>query len=201
MKLTLREMILAWVTGVVVLILPTWYFFAAPRLGDAATKRERMEALRGDIEGETRILDQKGAWQGKLNEALKSLPGYPETQDVTADMLIKVERLATGNSLVLTRREPQKERRHGGLGTLDIKCNWEGTLDALVHFLFALQQDHGMLDISQLYIKSESKGLLKGTFTINCSYVRQQAPAPGGTNAPGGNATAAAAAAEDSPEP
>jgi hypothetical protein len=199
MKLTLREMILAWLTGVVVLFLPTWYFFAAPRLTDAREKRDRMDSLQSELENESRMLDQKGAWQLKLDEALKSLSSFPETQDVTADMLIKVERLATGNNLVLTRREPQKERRHGGLGTLDIKCNWEGSLDALVHFLFALQQDHGMLDVSQLYIKSESKGLLKGTFTINCSYVRQKTPAPGGTNGTG--VTNQAAEAADAPNP
>ncbi len=175
MKLTLREMMLAWITSVVLLFLPTWYFFAAPRLAAAREKLDRQETLRADLDSETKMLNQKSVWQGKLDESLKTLSSFPETQDVTADMLIKVENVATSNSLVLTRREPQKERRHGGLGSLDIKCNWEGSLDALTHFLFALQQDHGMLDISQLYIKSENKGLLKGTFTINCSYVRRKA--------------------------
>lgn len=192
MKLTPRELILAWIAGVVLVFLPTWFFFVDPRLADARDKRDKQQTTAAELETERRMADQKGAWQAKLNDALKTLTAYPESQDVTADMLIKVEGLATKNSLTLTRREPQKEKRHGDIGALDIKCNWEGTLDALVHFLFALQQDHGMLDISQLYIKSENKGLLKGTFMINCSYVRLKTP--GGTGgSTNGTATTATA--------
>ena len=181
MKLTVRELILAWLTGVVLLFLPTWYFFAAPRLAEARDKRDKQAATTADLATERRMMDQKGVWQAKIAESLKSLTAYPDAQDVTADMLIKVEGLANQNTLTLTRREPQKEKRHGDIGTLDIKCNWEGTLESLIRFLFALQQDHGMLDVSQLYIKAENKGALKGTFTINCSYVRQR-----GTGAPTG---------------
>ena len=174
MKFSLREMILAWVTGVVVLFLPTWFFFAAPRLEEARDTLDRQDIVRADLEQEQRLADQANAWQAKLAAALETLVVYADNQDVTADMLIKVEGLANTAGLTLTRREPQKEKRHGDIGSLDIKCNWEGSLDALVHFLFALRQDHGMLDLGQLYIKSESKGVLKGTFTINCSYVRRQ---------------------------
>jgi hypothetical protein len=184
MKLTLREMMLAWATGVVLLFLPTWFFFVAPRLEDARDKRDKRTNAAADWEAERKLADQKPVWQARLDESLKTLAAYPESQDVTADMLIKVENLAVSNSLVLTRREPQKKDRHGDLGTLDIKCNWEGSLEALVRFLFALQQNHGMLDVNQLYIKSESKGLLKGTFTINCSYMRLKPP---GTGAPKGS--------------
>jgi Tfp pilus assembly protein PilO len=197
MKLTPRELILAWIAGVVLVFLPTWFFFADPRLADVRDKRDKQQATAAELETERRMMDQKGAWQAKLNEALKTLTVYPESQDVTADMLIKVEGLATKNSLTLTRREPQKEKRHGDIGTLDIKCNWEGTLDALVHFLFALQQDHGMLDISQLYIKSENRGLLKGTFMIDCSYVRSKAA--GGPGGPRGSTNGTAAAATAGP--
>jgi Tfp pilus assembly protein PilO len=182
MKLTLRELILAWLTGVVLLFLPTWFFFISPRLADTQEKKEKREEAAADLDKEQRMLDQKDVWLAKMNEALKGLPAYPEAQDVTADMLIKVEQMAVSHNLVLTRREPQREKRHADMGSLDIKCNWEGSLDSLVHFLFALQQDHGMLDISQLYIKSENKGMLRGTFTINCSYVRVKKE--GGTVAP-----------------
>lgn len=172
MKLTLRELILAWATGVVLLFLPTWFFLVSPRLDDIRDRREKGVNAAAELETERKLADQKAVWQARLDESLKALAAYPDAQDVTADMLIKVESLAVSNNLVLTRREPQKKERHGDLGTLDIKCNWEGSLDALVHFLFALQQNHGMLDVNQLYIKSESKGLLKGTFVINCSYMR-----------------------------
>ncbi len=195
MKLSPRELILAWIAGVVLVFLPTWYFFADPRLADAQEKSDQYQVKTGELETERRMLQQNDAWQAKLNEALKTLASYPETQDVTADMLIKVEGLATQNNLTLTRREPQKEKRHGDIGALDIKCNWEGPLEALVRFLFALQQDHGMLDVSQLYIKSENRGLLKGTFTINCSYVRQKAAGGPGESRGSTNVTATAAVA------
>ncbi len=190
MKFTLRELILAWVTGVVVLFLPTWFFFMAPRLEETRDTLDKQTETQADLEQEQRLADQANVWQGKLAELLTTLTVYPDDQDVTADMLIKVEGIANTAGLTLTRREPQKEKRHGDIGSLDIKCSWEGSLDALVHFLFALRQDHGMLDLGQLYIKSESRGVLKGTFTINCSFVRRRAAAGAAASggAPGGPA-------------
>jgi len=189
MKLSARELILAWITGLVVLVLPTWFFFAAPRLEETRERLDRQETTRADLEQEGRLAEQAAVWQARLESTLTNLVVYPAQKDVTADLLIKVEGLATTVGLVLTRREPQKEKRHGDIGSLDIKCNWEGSLESLVRFLFALQQDHGRLDVGQLYVKSESRGVLKGTFTINCSYVRRPPDAPaapaGGPAEPG----------------
>jgi len=182
MKLQPREQFLAWLTGMVILYLATWHFYAAPRFERLNAIAEEREKIESNLRRERNVLLRGPEVREQFRAAYQDLATFPENMDVTADMLIKVEGLATTNRLVLTRREPQKERRQGDIATLDIRCNWEGSLESLVRFLYALGQDHAMLDISELYIRAEGKGVLKGTFTINCSYIRTRAsdtpPAP-----------------------
>jgi len=175
MILNPREQFLAWLTGMVVLFLATWRFYAQPRFDRLSALAEAREKVEAALRRERLVLQREQQVREQFQAAYQDLATFPEAMDVTADMLIKVEGLANSNQLVLTRREPQKERRQGDIATLDIKCNWDGTLESLVRFLYALGQDHAMLDISELYIRAEGKGVLKGTFTINCSYIRKRA--------------------------
>ncbi len=181
MKLQPREQFLTWLTGMVILYLATWHFFATSRFERLETIAEERNKIESALRRERNALTREYEVREQFRSAYQDLAAFPENVDVTADMLIKVEGLATSNQLVLTRREPQKERRQGDISTLDIKCNWEGSLESLVRFLYALGQDHAMLDISELYIRAEGKGVLKGTFTINCSYIRTRTPDPGPT--------------------
>ena len=92
-----------------------------------------------------------------------------------------LRKLASGSQLSLLSRDVERESRHGDLYELSASCRWEGSLDALVHFLFELQQDDAILDVSQLTVSPTDKKPLRGTLTVYCSYTRQNAP--GATNA------------------
>ena len=53
--------------------------------------------------------------------------------------------------------------------------SWEGSLEALVKFMHALENtSDGMFDIKEINLKpSQKKGYLKGSLSITCAYMRE----------------------------
>ena len=191
MKLSRRELIMAFSTGAVVL-LGLSYLLGAPaieRWRGAAEKRRKL----GD-EGKIaqRLIAQRGEWEGRYEQQRTGIPVHGPNDPVSALLLKRIEQLATENGLTLSRVQPDKEKSIGDLSELAIDCAWEGTLEPLVRFLYAVQKQGAILDIRQLTI-SPGQGApdrLKGNFTLFFAFRRIEA----GTGAP-----AAPASAEPSP--
>lgn len=182
MKFSSRELVLSWVTCVVVLI-GISYWFGKPKLETWRELARNQEAVNRRLEISQRLLDQRGQWDQRLNDLRIKLSKYPFDRDVTADYLKILERVANESKLSLLKRKPKKEKHHGDLYELAIDCTWEGDLDALVHFLYALEQENVTMDLEQLTVtlKAGGKGELKGNFTLMCVYTRTpEEPSPGG---------------------
>lgn len=182
MKLTSREYSLAILTVAAILgaVTATLGLDHWKALKDTREQRERMIASR--LAFEQRVA-RKPQIQQRVDELWSTIPKYPAELDVSADLLRKIEGLASENSLTLTRREPEKERALGNLFEVSIHANWEGSLDALVHFLYAVQTQGAMFDTRQLTINPPRSGssALTGTFTIDCAYTRNSSGAGRGT--------------------
>ncbi|MEI7436418.1 MAG: GspMb/PilO family protein [bacterium] len=180
MKFSHREQMLLLVTGAALLGGIT--YIAAQRQVKAWQGALAKEGeVRHHLELTQRLVGQQSVWDNKLAKLRNRLPVYPAAKDVTADLLIRLEKLASGSQLSLLSRDVERESRQGDLYELSASCRWEGSLDALVHFLFDLQQDDAILDVSQLTVSPTDKKPLRGTLTVYCSYTRQ--PVPGATNA------------------
>lgn len=178
MKVSPREALLGWVTGMVILV-GVSYWFVAPRVKIWTEIRDNQKAVAHRIELSKSLLQQEGAWKKQLEELREKVSQYPPEQDVTADYLKTLEGVAKDNSLTLGQRRPQKEKKHGQLYELPIDYTWEGDLKSLVHFLFALHQEKVTMAIEEISISlvAGSKEKMKGTFTLLCIYARQ-APEP-----------------------
>ena len=176
MKVSSRELTLLWVTGLVALLGLT-YILCEPRLKEWKSLGEKQIEAARKVEVTRHLVAQAPKWDARLAELRKKLPQYARDKDVTADLLIKIEQLATAHSLALPSRDVEKESQKGDMYELAANCKWEGKLDALVHFLFDLQKEDAILDISQLSVSPNEKRGLRGSFTVYCSYSRSQ---PGG---------------------
>ena len=176
MKISTREMGLAWVTAMVLILAGTFWFGqpGAKAWKDAAKERE---ALGGRMKEIDHLLSDQTNVNQRLEVLRKQLPAHPEGKDVTAELLMTLERTAQQYGLILLRREPEKEKSVGDLYEVAINCTWESTLDALVHFLYALQIQGAILDIRQLTVTPGQGGpdRLKGNFTVDCAYTRTSA--------------------------
>ena len=176
MKLTAREIVLAWLTLVVVVCVVT-YSLAGGAIQDWKQLKETQKGLVARKQMAEHLLKQQPDLLGRLDAVTKDLPSHPEGKDVTADLLRTIEQTARANNLVLTSRQPDNEEPSGDLFELAIHCRWQGDLEALTRFLYALQIQGAMLDVSQLTVApaDTAGGQLKGRFTVDMAYTRQPA--------------------------
>ena len=177
MKISPREMVLLWITGVVALGGLT-YLMVEPELKEwKIIDGKKADALR-QVGNQKRLIAQSSRWEANLAELKKKLPTHPQGKDVTTDLQILIERLAKANGLTLISREAEKETLRGNMYEVAVNCKWEGKLEALTRFLFDIQKEDVILDVSQLTISPNEKKVLRGGFTVYCSYSRL--PPPGG---------------------
>lgn len=178
MKLTPRELALAWLTGATVILGGT-YLVLQPHYEQLKALSRNIAALEQRKTEAELTLSRRGDLENRLQAIRSQLPSHVPGQDVTAEYLRTLERLAQQNGLTLLRREAEPERQTGDIYEVSINCNWEGDLDSLVRFLYALQSQGAMLDVRQLTISPIPGGArLKGTFTVDFAFTRT---APAGT--------------------
>jgi Tfp pilus assembly protein PilO len=168
-------MVLAWVTGIVALAGLT-YLLVEPELKEWKTQEgKKADALR-QVGNQKRLIAQSSRWEARLAELKKKLPTHPQGKDVTTDLQVLIERLAKANGLILISREAEKESLRGNMYEVAVNCKWEGKLEALTRFLFDIQKEDVILDVSQLTISPNEKKVLRGGFTVYCSYSRLSPP-------------------------
>ncbi len=177
MKISSRELGLLWTTGMVALFGIT-YMLAQPRIREWKDLRDKQADAARRIQATERLNAQAPQWERKLAEFRKKLPQYPPEKDVTADLLIRIEKMASAHGLTLPSRDSEKEVLKGDMYELAVNCKWEGKLDSLVHFLFDVQNEDAILDVSQLTVSPNEKRVLRGSFTVYCSYSRTTSGAP-----------------------
>lgn len=188
MKFSRREYALALATLVTVLGAISLTLGATQWRALVDTRKQRATLMASRLAYELRI-QRKPQLQRRVDELWATIPVYPAELDVSADLLRQIEAMASQNQLTLTRREPEKERSVGNLTEVSIHASWEGGLDPLTRFLYAVQTHGAMFDIRQLTINPPkgSNAVLSGTFTVDCAYTRKSSGAPAAastTNAP-----------------
>ncbi len=177
MKMSSRELGLLWATGIVTLFGLT-YLLAQPSVKAWKDLRASQMEVERKIQAAERLKSQGPQWEAKLADFRRQLPQYPPDKDVTADLLIRIEKLASANGLTLPSRDVEKEAQKGDMHELAVNCKWEGKLESLVRFLFALQNEDAILDTSQLTVAPSEKRVLRGSFTVYCSYSRIPSGSP-----------------------
>jgi len=181
MKLSNREIGLAWITTVTV-ILGVTYWVAQSRVQEWKDAKKARVSFGYRIKEAEHLLQGKEEVDQRLAELQKELPSHPMGKDVTAEVLRMLERTAQQHNLTLLRREAEKEKHVGDLYEVAINCTWEGDLDAIIHFLYALQAQGAILDVRQLTMSPMRGGniRLKGNCTIDYAYTRPSSqPGPG----------------------
>lgn len=173
MKITSRELMLGWTTLMIVLVAGS-YWFVAPKIKEGRDLSGRQETVRREIELSKRLLDQKPDWERRMDQLRFKLKTYSLEKDVSADYMKLLESLAKESELALLQRRPEKEKKQGDLFEFAVDCTWEGNLNALIRFLYALESQDVSMDLDQLSVSpiSGGKGKLKGNFTLKCAYCR-----------------------------
>lgn len=105
------------------------------------------------------------------------MPTFEIGKATDTTWLDKMDKLALDHKILISQRQAGAEIEADEVLELPIEVrSWEGSLQALVKFMYALENaSDGMFDLSQINFKPSSKrGYLRGSFTLNCAYMREQ---------------------------
>src|SRR3989339_852267 len=174
MRLSQRELILAMATGAVVLF-GLSVILSKSKIEEGKEIVKKQEELSAQIQRNREIINSREIWEKKLNELQKALPEYPVDKKMDVQWLSAMDQLATKHGVKILKRQAGEEKVVGDVYELPIECKeWEGNLNAIIHFLFDLQSQGAMLDIRQLQVKPKAGDVLRGYFSLYCAYAKQK---------------------------
>ncbi len=173
-----REKNLGVVTLLVLLFAGLLMFFNRQKVQIAqlrAQRRER-EALYAEY---CALIAQNQVWNDAYAKDADLMPVFEADRQVQTYWLGVLERLASDSGLSIIRRQVGEERQEGDVYEIPIECKeWEGSLESLVKFLYAVHAEGAMLDVRKLFVRPGSSatgkaaGGLRGSFTLFCAYLR-----------------------------
>ena len=176
MKVSPREMILMVLTGGAALFGGT-AILGQSRIQAIRALAEEQAKVRQEIERSQRLVQSREHWQKMFSELGKQLPQFPADKKMDVHWLKLMEDVASRHGLVITKRQAGEEKRVGDVYELPIEVKeWEGSLEAVTHFMFDLQNEGVMLDIRQMYMKPKEDRSLRGRFTLYCAFTRTGPP-------------------------
>ena len=150
-----------------------WFVSAEKTWKKSATAYRNAKS---NYEKETRLIGEKGYWEEACEKEQAAMLMFDEAKATDTTWLRKTGDIATSNLVQISSRKSQEESTEVGnnVRVLPIEASWDASLQALVKFMYSLENsDEGLFDFSKLVFKpSAKKGYLRGTFTINCAYRR-----------------------------
>ena len=172
----LKEKAMMAVVAVVVLyaVAVGVWFFSAESAWKRAAKAYGRECDR--YEQEEKLISEKRKWNELYDLEKAAMPTFEAGKATDTVWLRKVEDLARTNLVLITSIDSGKEVEAGDVLELPIEVKaWEGSLEALVKFMHALENtSEGMFDVKEISLKpSQKKGYLKGSLSITCAYMRE----------------------------
>ncbi len=169
-----QKLLILFAVVVAIGILGLWYPKAK---ASWETERARWEAQKTQLGRERAIIALRPEIQKQYEALRDKMPIFPEGRSVDTHWLPIMDNTARANNVTIAQRSIGGEETFGEVTELTLECrDWEGRLDSLVWFLYDLEnRKDAMMDVRAITIRPDTKnpGLLQGTFTLNCAYMRQ----------------------------
>jgi type IV pilus assembly protein PilO len=161
-----------------------WNYYVKEMQTDIATRELRLATLRSDVAkgyATARRLPEFQTQVAELQGRLESLRAVlPEQKDV-ADILRRVQGLATQSNLVLQSFQPQPAKQLAMYAELPHKLQVEGTYHNFGAFLDKVSKFHRIITVSEISIKAKPKPEPNATIVADCiatTFVLQEGPKP-----------------------
>jgi type IV pilus assembly protein PilO len=149
-----------------------WNFYVAEVQADIDTRRTRLIALRADVAkgvATARRLPQFQADVGQLEARLENLRAVlPEEKDV-ADILRRVQGLATESNLTIQRFTPLDPKQEAMYAALPYKVKAEGTFHDLGFFFDRISKFPRIINVSEITIKAKQGSGGTATIEAECT--------------------------------
>lgn len=126
---------------------------------------------------EEKLISEKAKWDEAYEAEKAAMPIFASGKATDTTWLSLVGSLATTNLVQISQRSASKETPEtDDVTVLPIDATWDASLEALVKFLHALENsEEGLFAVTKLNFRpSQKPGYLRGTFTLNCAYMREE---------------------------
>ena len=137
-----------------------WKFYVTEMEADIATRQTRLVAMRQDVARGVATARRLPEFQSQVTELearLESLRAVlPEQKDV-ADILRRVQGLATQSNLSIQRFTPQPPKQEALYASLPFKLTAEGSYHDLGLFLDRIGKFHRIINVSDIVIKARTQ--------------------------------------------
>jgi type IV pilus assembly protein PilO len=164
-----------------------WHFYVADVQADIAVRQSRLTAMRNDVArglSTARRLPEFQAQVTELEQRLENLKAVlPEEKDV-ADILRRVQGLATQSNLTIQRFTPQEPKQQALYAELPNRLQAQGTYHDLGEFMDRVSKFPRIINVSDIQIKSVATPQANATIVaelIATTFVLQEGKA---ANAP-----------------
>ncbi len=163
-----------------------WKFYVQEMQADIDARQTRLTALRADITrgvATARRLPQFQSEVSELERRLENLRAVlPEQKDV-ADILRRVQGLATQSSLTIQRFTPQEPKQEALYAALPFKLRAEGTYHSLGLFFDRISKFPRIINVGDIIIKPRQVQDANASIEAECvatTFVLQESKAPTG---------------------
>jgi type IV pilus assembly protein PilO len=137
-----------------------WKFYVTEMEADIAMRQTRLVAIRQDVARGVATARRLPEFQSQVTELearLESLRAVlPEQKDV-ADILRRVQGLATQSNLSIQRFTPQPPKQEALYASLPFKLTAEGSYHELGLFLDRIGKFHRIINVSDIVIKAKTQ--------------------------------------------
>ncbi len=185
MTLSIREMYIAWVTLIILVLAGTWWY-SKPKFDLWKEDMERRSALLTQIEECKLYIDRRSEVDQMQAIVKKKLPNYSPEKRIISSILQRIAKTAQKNKLTIqTERPAASEDKIGDFYEHSIVYTWGADLEGLVRFLYEIQTEYPNIDITKLDINPPKRygDSFSGSLHINFIYTREKRPEPAGDKA------------------
>jgi len=175
---SLREKAVMATLGVIVLYaiaVATWFLSAEGSWRKAARGYAKAKVV---YQGEVKLIGEKRKWTEAYENEKKAMPTCKVGEATDTIWLPMLDGFAMTNHIAISSSQAGAEIEAGDVLELPIEVkSWEGSLESLARFMYELENtEEGMFDITRLSVKpiSSKPGYLRGSFTLNCAYMREK---------------------------
>ncbi|HET7220222.1 MAG TPA: type 4a pilus biogenesis protein PilO [Vicinamibacterales bacterium] len=148
-----------------------WHFYVSDAQADINLRQTRLTALRGDISrgvATARRLPEFESQVTQLEQRLENLRQVlPEEKDV-ADILRRIQGLATQSNLAIQRFTPQTPVQQSLYAEIPYRLEAEGTYHNLGYFFDRVSKFPRIINVSAIQIRTKNPMEANATITAEC---------------------------------
>jgi len=197
MSISRREKVMIAVTvGVVVFgVVGTQFSVQRQKIFDA---RNKLKTSKNERAVQVETIAAAPGWVERYGKVQHMMPVFPVGQHVSTYWGTRMSIAAERHGVVLSRQRATAENFESDVYQFPIEVGeWEGTLEAFVGFMLELQSEGAMLRVREMRVQPDARrpGIFRGSFTLDCAYMRGEV-----ASATASSASAAVVAAAAAPQ-